>query len=81
MYNFGSSGIWRKCGHSTLGSGTGKFEALTPAEHVTLAGPASETMAGNPLIVATVPGKLGEPKVLIAGYEELGIKVVLASRH
>ena len=61
-----------------MGGGTGEFEALTPAEQILLARTALETVAGKALVIATVPGNIGEAVTLLDEYKRLGIEVVLA---
>lgn len=60
-----------------LGGGTGECEALTPDEHILVTRTALDTVGGEALVVATVPGNIGIATGLLADYERLGVEVVL----
>ena len=61
-----------------MGGGTGEFEALRPEEQLLITRTALETVDGEALVVATVPGNLAEAVDLLAEYERAGIEIVLA---
>ena len=60
-----------------VGGGTGEFEALTPDEHIVVTRTALESVGGQALVVATVPGNIGIATELLGNYERLGVEIVL----
>ena len=60
-----------------LGGGTGEFEAITPAEYLSITRAALETVGDDALVIATVPGNLGVAADLLSEYERMGVQIVL----
>lgn len=61
-----------------VGGGTGEADALSHAEQFEIAKAALESVGKRALVVATLPGNLGEAIPLANRYQELGISVALA---
>jgi 4-hydroxy-tetrahydrodipicolinate synthase len=61
-----------------VGGGTGEADALSSAEQLLLAKSALAAVGGRALVVATLPGNLGEAIPLAQQYEKLGVEVALA---
>lgn len=61
-----------------VGGGTGEADALSSSEQLLLAKNALEAVGDRALVVATLPGNLGEAIPLAQQYEKLGIEVALA---
>lgn len=61
-----------------VGGGTGEADALSSSEQLLLARNALEAVGDRALVVATLPGNLGEAIPLAQQYEKLGIEVALA---
>lgn len=61
-----------------VGGGTGEADALSHDEQFEIAKAALESVGNRALVVATLPGNLGEAIPLANRYQELGIPVALA---
>ena len=61
-----------------VGGGTGEADALSHDEQFEIAKAALESVGKRALVVATLPGNLGEAIPLANRYQELGIPVALA---
>jgi 4-hydroxy-tetrahydrodipicolinate synthase len=61
-----------------VGGGTGEADALSHEEQFEIAKAALESVGKRALVVATLPGNLGEAIPLANRYHELGIEVALA---
>lgn len=61
-----------------VGGGTGEADALSHAEQLEIAKAALESVGKRALVVATLPGNLGEAIPLANKYHKLGIEVALA---
>jgi dihydrodipicolinate synthase/N-acetylneuraminate lyase len=61
-----------------VGGGTGEVEALTSDELVAIASTTVDTVGGRAVVIATVPGNLGQAVELLPAYERTGVDVVLA---
>lgn len=61
-----------------VGGGTGEADALSHKEQLQLASAALEAVGNRALVVATLPGNLGEAIPLAREYEKIGIEVALA---
>lgn len=61
-----------------VGGGTGEADALSSSEQYEIAKAALEAVGKRALVVATLPGNLGEAIPLANRYHELGIEVALA---
>ncbi|MDP7276684.1 MAG: dihydrodipicolinate synthase family protein [Planctomycetaceae bacterium] len=60
-----------------VGGGTGEIGALTVDELETLVGTALRTVDGRALVIACLPGNLGEAIELLGRYERLGVELCL----
>lgn len=60
-----------------VGGGTGEVDALSSRELREIARTAVETVKGRALVIAAVPGDLGEAATLLPAYERLGVDVAL----
>jgi dihydrodipicolinate synthase/N-acetylneuraminate lyase len=61
-----------------VGGGTGEVDALSTGELVVTASTAVETIGSRAVVIATVPGDLGQALELLPAYERLGVDVALA---
>jgi 4-hydroxy-tetrahydrodipicolinate synthase len=61
-----------------LGGGTGEVDALSIPELEAIARTGVETVGGEAVVIATVPGNIADACTLLPAYERLGVDVVLA---
>lgn len=61
-----------------VGGGTGEVDALSSAELVAIARTAVGAIGERAIVIATVPGDLGQAAELLPAYELAGVDVVLA---
>lgn len=61
-----------------VGGGTGEVDSLSSDELVAVARTAVETVGEQAVVIATVPGNLGQAAELLPRYEALSVDVVLA---
>lgn len=62
-----------------VAGGTGENDSLTPQERVAMAERALATVGERALVIPTLPSNLGEAAELAPRYEQLGLRVALAT--
>jgi dihydrodipicolinate synthase/N-acetylneuraminate lyase len=70
--------VERGIGVIAVGGGTGEVDALSVTELEAITRTAASAIGGTAVLVATLPGNLGEAVALLAAYEGLGVDVALA---